>query len=86
MIFLKLDHKKVEFVFVVGEQEFTFPGTVDGAVELNNILAKYDENLEIQMSSDLNHPDDFPKFEPHSIDIAAGYIDGALAAGILEVY
>jgi hypothetical protein len=37
------------------------------------------------MSSDFNHPDEFPDFEEHSIDIVAGYYEGAIAAGLIAL-
>lgn len=61
-----------------------FPGTVIGAIDLNNFLLNYPDVM-VQMSSDFNHPDEFPMFEKHSIDIAAGYLDGAISDGVIEV-
>ena len=83
--FLSLDNKKV--VFKLSKDNVIikeFPGTVKGAVELNDYIIS-NRFERIQMSSDLNHPSEFEKFEKHSIDIAAGYYSEAISAGVLTV-
>ncbi len=84
MKILLIDEKTTEFVLhdPLTKKDVRFHGTVDGAIAFNFVGAKEDY---VSMSSDLNHPDDFPKFEEHSIDIAAGYLDGAVEAGIIKL-
>ena len=83
--FLSLDSKNV--IFKLSKDNNTvkeFPGTVKGAAELTDYIIT--NKLEfVQMSSDLNHPDEFEEFEKHSIDIAAGYYEEAITAGVLTV-
>ena len=84
MHIIGIDSKTTQFRLtdtLTQEAEF-FPGTVRGAVELNNTAAQKDY---VSMSSDLNHPNEFPKFEEHAIDVAAGYFDGAVEAGLIEI-
>jgi len=84
MHILKLDHKTNEFVLDGGPfgETHRFPGTVAGAINLNEVGRMLDY---VSMSSDLNHPSEFPEFEAHSIDIAAGYMDGAVEAGLIQI-
>jgi len=66
--------------------EHWFPPTVTGAIAVNHkMLELMSQGHHINSSSDLNHPDEFPEFEEHAIDIAAGYYEGAVAAGIITV-
>lgn len=82
--YLRIDTAKTEFVVSDwAGAEHRFPGTVVGAVELTNFC--HEERLELSMSSDLNHPGEFPRFERHAVDIAAGYLDGAIADGLISV-
>lgn len=86
MIIVGLDAKTTEFtVTYVDADEKRFPGTVAGAVEVRNLTAKESDNMPIMITSSLNHPDDYPEFEEHSIDIAANYLDDAIAAGVITV-
>ena len=79
--FLSIDAATTEFVLEVNDKEQRFPGTVQGAVDMH----KASGEMHVSMSSDLNHPREFKKFEKHSIDIAAGYLDEAIKAGVISV-
>lgn len=82
MTVMQIDSKTTEFVLrFYDKTEKRFPGTVAGAVALHN-TAK--DLAYVSASSDYNHPDEFPNFEEHSIDIAVGYFDDAIAAGIIN--
>lgn len=82
--FLRIDTKTTEFVLYDWDgNEHRFPGTVEGAAKLNHFA--HDQKLNCCMSSDLNHPDEFPKFEKYAIDIAAGYYDEAVKAGVINI-
>lgn len=82
--YLKLDSLTTEFVVTDWEdKEHRFPGTVIGSIGLHEFCIE--NQLQVTMSSDLNHPEEFPKFEKHAIDIAVGYYDNAVADGVIEI-
>lgn len=82
--YLKLDSTTTEFVVSDWEQkEHRFAGTIHGAVELINFC--HSKHLQVLHSSDLNHPDEFPKFQEHAIDVAVGYYEGAVNAGLISL-
>ena len=83
MNYIKLDSVKKEFVLDFHGTEHRFAGTVAGAIEFNQFMHEAGESA--SMSSDLNHPNEFPDFEEHSIDIVAGYYDGAVKAGLINL-
>lgn len=84
MPYLKIDEENTEFELKSwGHETHVFPGTVQGAILLTNFCKKH--KISALMSSDFNHPDEFPKFEKHSIDIVAGYYDDAIADGVIEI-
>ena len=78
MLFLKIKNGKFE---VSGKAEVkVFAPTVAGAIGVYN----YTKGEHTNMSSDLFHPDEFPDFEEHAIDIAAGEIGDAVEAGVIQ--
>ena len=68
---IRIDSKALEFVVLNGKKENRFSGTVQGARELVDFVVS-SNFANICLSSDFNHPDEFPEFEPNSIDIACG--------------
>lgn len=84
MYFISLNYKETKFVLknTYTNETMEFEGTVSGAIELLEETRKHEH---VSMSSDLNHPNEFPNFAEHAIDIAAGYIEGALEAGVIEL-
>jgi hypothetical protein len=83
MNFISIDNAAKEFVVSIHGTEHRFAGTVAGAIELNHFMNERGEGS--SMSSDLNHPNEFPDFEEHSIDIVAGYYEGAVKAGLINL-
>lgn len=83
MAFLKLDDKTNEFVLSIQDTETRWSGTLNGVLDMLHLIRETE--IPICMSSDLNHPDEFPDFEEHSIDVAAGYYDGAIKAGVIKI-
>lgn len=86
MYFLTIDSENTQFKLTNCNENLLFSGTVRGAIKLNEVMIELkNQGFWIQSSSDLNHPNEFPNFEEYSIDIAAGYYDGALKAGVIEI-
>lgn len=87
MWYIAIDSKTTRFLLTnrIVNETHAFDGTIKGALSMLKMVYSTGYDPDVMSSSSLNHPDEYPEFEKHSIDIAAGYLQGAIDDGLINV-